>query len=108
MPLLWTVQAGASFRYGDGTPADDGTFIDPSDKQMPPPTMETYFWRDYQWMNAAQYAVGASGQYCFIMPSTTMKTFVRLALSHRKCNERNEYTAGPDRTTATVTLGCEF
>ncbi|MBO7110240.1 MAG: hypothetical protein J6V97_09135 [Prevotella sp.] len=105
---VWTAQAGASFRHGDGTPADDGTFIEPSDKQMPPPTMDTYFWRDYQWMNAAQYEVGASGQYAFIMPSTSMKTYVRIALSHRKCNERNEYMAGPDRTTATLTLGCEF
>ena len=103
---VWTAQAGASFRHGDGTPADDGTFIEPSDKQ--PPTMDTYFWRDYQWMNAAQYEVGASGQYAFIMPSTSMKTYVRIALSHRKCNERNEYMAGPDRTTATLTLGCEF
>lgn len=105
---VWTAQAGASFRHGDGTPADDGTFIEPSDKQMPPPMMDTYFWRDYQWMNAAQYEVGASGQYAFIMPSTSMKTYVRIALSHRKCNERNEYMAGPDRTTATLTLGCEF
>lgn len=105
---VWTAQAGASFRHDDGTPADDGTFIEPSDKQMPPPTMDTYFWRDYQWMNAAQYEVGASGQYAFIMPSTSMKTYVRIALSHRKCNERNEYMAGPDRTTATLTLGCEF
>lgn len=105
---VWTAQAGASFRHGNGTPADDGTFIEPSDKQMPPPTMDTYFWRDYQWMNAAQYEVGASGQYAFIMPSTSMKTYVRIALSHRKCNERNEYMAGPDRTTATLTLGCEF
>lgn len=105
---VWTVQAGASFRYGDGTPADDGTFIEPSDKQTPPPTMETYFWRDYQWMNAAQYEIGASCQYSFIMPSTTMKTYVRAALSHRKCNERSAYTAGPDRTTATLTVGCGF
>ena len=105
---VWTVQAGASFRHGDGTPADDGTFIEPSDKQTPPPTMETYFWRDYQWMNAAQYEVGASGQYSFIMPSTALKTYARISVSHRKCNERNEYTAGPDRTTATLTLGCEF
>ena len=105
---VWTVQASASFRHGDGTPADDGTFIEPSDKQTPPPTMDTYFWRDYQWMNAAQYEVGASGQYSFIMSSTKMKTFARIAVSHRKCNERNEFTAGPDHTTATLTLGCEF
>lgn len=105
---VWTVQAGASFRHGDGTPADDGTFIDPSDKQTPPPTMDAYFWRDYQWMNAAQYEVDASGQYAFIMPSTSMKTYVRISVSHRKCNECNEYTAGPDRTTGSLTLGCEF
>ena len=132
---VWTVQATASFRHGvvgnvseryssaivanaserynDGTLGSvphyyDGTFIEPSDKQTPPATMDTYFWRNYQWMNAAQYAVGASAQYSFIMPSTSMKTYLRVALSHRKCNERNEYTAGPDRTTATLTLGCEL
>ena len=105
---VWSIQAGASFRQGDGTPADDGTFIEPSDKQTPPPTMDTYFWRDYQWMNAAQYEVGASGQYSFIMPSTALKTYARMSVSHRKCNERNEFTAGPDRTTATLTFGCEF
>ena len=105
---VWTMQAGASFRQGNGIPAEDGTFIEPSDKQTPPPTMDAYFWRDYHWMNAAQYEVGASGQYSFIMPSTAMKNYVRAAISHRKCNERNEFAAGPDRTTATLTLGCEF
>ena len=105
---VWTLQTEFSFRQGDGTPADDGTFIAPSDKQTPPPTMEAYFWRDYQWMNAAQYAVGASAQYSFIMPSTAMKTYARLAMSHRKCNEPCELMAGRDRTMATLTLGCEF
>lgn len=105
---VWTAHIGTSFRHGDGTAADDGTFIEPSDRQTPPPTMDTYLWREYQWMNAAQYEVDAMVQYSFIMPATKLKTFVRASASHRKCNERNEYTAGPDRTTAALTIGCEF
>ena len=108
---IWTLGASMALRHGHGTPAADTTLIPPSDKQTPPPTMETYLWREWQWMNAAQYELGASVRYAFtthLLSMTTQQLFVRGAVTHRKCNERNAFTAGPDHTTMTVTIGCEF
>ena len=108
---IWTLGASMALRHGHGTPAADTTLIPPSDKQTPPPTMETYLWREWQWMNAAQYELGASVRYAFtthLLSMTTQQLFVKGAVTHRKCNERNAFTAGPDHTTMTVTIGCVF
>ena len=105
---VWNFQLDASFTQGTGAPFEDMTFAEPSDKATEPPTMEAYLWREYQWLTAAQYAVGGSAKYSFLLPAAHLKTYVRADLHHRKCNDPNEYAVGRDRTTATLAIGCEF
>ncbi|MBR1415865.1 MAG: hypothetical protein IJ570_08400 [Prevotella sp.] len=105
---VWSFQLDASFTQGSGAPFEDMTFAEPSDKATEPPTMEAYLWREYQWLTAAQYAVGGSAKYSFLLPAAHLKTYVRADLHHRKCNNPNEYAVGRDRTTATLAIGCEF
>ena len=105
---LWTLKANAAFRHGSSDPYTDGTLATPSDKQTPPPSQDACLWREYQWLMAAQYAVGASVRYSFVVPSTRLKTSLQLAVSHRKANESFPYSTGSDHTTLEATLGCEF
>ena len=97
-----------SFLKGCGLPYEDFTYQQPSDKQEQPPVMDAYLWREYLWLTAAQYCVGGSVKYSFVMPSIRLRTFVRLSLSHRKANETSEYSLGCDLTTASLAVGCEF
>ena len=124
---VWSFQLDASFTQGSGDPYEDMTFTEPSDKATEPPTMEAYLWREYQWLTAAQYAVGGSAKYSFLLPATSLKTYVRADLHHRKCNSPSPFTPHPspltllpsgetgggpgwgrDRTTVTLAVGCEF
>ena len=104
----WTFALDFSFLKGSGQPFEDFTFQTPSDKQEQPPTMDAYLWREYTWLTAAQYRIGAAAAYSFIMPGPRLRTFLRLSLSHRKANEQSPYSQGRDFTTATLAVGCNF
>ena len=105
---LWSFSVDGSFRKGEGRPYEDLTFTTPSDKQSPPPSMDTWLYREYQYLTSAQYAVGGQLKYAFIFPGTRLLTHIRLAASHRKANETNAYSNGCDRTEGTVAIGCTF
>ena len=105
---FWTFALDFSFLNGSGEPFEDLTYQTPSDKQEQPPTMDVYLWREYTWLTAAQYHVGGSVAYSFIMPRAHLRTFIRLSLSHRKSNETSEYSLGRDFTTGTLAIGCTF
>ena len=105
---FWTFALDFSFLKGSGEPFEDLTYQTPSDKQEQPPTMDAYLWREYTWLTAAQYHVGGSVAYSFIMPRAHLRTFIRLSLSHRKANETSEYSLGRDFTTGTLAIGCTF
>lgn len=103
-----TLHLDGSYLYGSGEPYEDATFIAPSDKQTPPPEMTVYLWREYQWLTSAQYVIGGYAKYGFIFPQTRLKTYVKAAISHRKANETNSYSAGKDHTTLQIAIGCTF
>lgn len=105
---VWSFTLGGSYLKGDGDPYEDDTFQKPSDKQMPPHTMEAYLMREYQYLTAAQYCVGGQMKYAFIFPNTRLKTHVRFALSHQKANEQFDYSTGCDRTRGLIAIGCTF
>ena len=104
----WTLALDFSFLKGSGQPFEDFTYQAPSDKQEQPPTMDAYLWREYTWLTAAQYHIGGSAAYSFILPGPRLRTFLRLSLSHRKANEGSIYSQGCDFTTATFAVGCTF
>lgn len=105
---VWTVALNGSYQKGGGTPYEDLTFQAPSDKQTVPPSMDAYLYREYQYLTASQFSVGGSVKYAFIFPSTHLKTYAKISLSHRKANESNEYSNGQNRTQAILAIGCEF
>ena len=104
----WTFALDFSFLKGSGQPFEDFTYLAPSDKQELPPSMDAYLWREYTWLTAAQYHIGGSAAYSFILPGPKLRTFVRLSLSHRKANEGSNYSQGCDFTSGTLAVGCTF
>ena len=107
-PAYWSLALHFSFLKGKGQPFEDLTFQTPSDKQEQPPTMDAYLWREYQWLTSAQYDLGGSVAYSFVMPVTGLSTFVRTSISHHKANETGPFSLGSDHTTATLSIGCRF
>lgn len=105
---VWSLSLKGSYQKGSGTPYEDLTFQTPSDKQSPPPSMDTYLYREYQYLTASQFCVSGQAKYAFIFPNSHIKTYARAALSHRKANETNAYSNGQNRTQATLAIGCEF
>ena len=105
---MLSVSLLASFSKGSGNPADDGTFVTPSDTQEPVATMEAFLMREYRLLTAPQYSVEAAAQYAFVMPGTALRTYLRLGVGHRKANATNEYCTGSDRLHLSLTAGCDF
>ena len=104
----WSFTVDGRFRKGTGEPCEDLTFAQPSSKQTAPTSMDAYLWREYRWLTAAQYQVGAAVRYAFIMPGTRMKLHAEAGASHRKANETYEQCLGRDRTSVTLSIGATF
>ncbi len=105
---IWSFSLNASFKNGAGNPYADGILQTPSTTQAALPTMEAYLMREYQYLTAAQYAVGGQLKYTFVFPGTRLKTHARLALTHRKANEQFNFSNGCDRTEGLLAVGCTF
>ena len=105
---LWSFAANASFLQGEGDPVEELTYQMPSDKQPVPATMQAYLYREYQYLTAAQYAVGGQLKYAFIFPGSAIKTYARLSATHRKANQTYAYSQGCDHWAVTLAIGCSF
>ena len=103
-----SLTAEGAFQKGSGSPFEDYTFVEPSDKQTPPPTMEAWLYREHQWLTSAQYAIGGSVRYTLAIPRWRMATYSEMRVHHRKANEENDFSAGRDHTTLSFTIGCRF
>ncbi len=105
---VWTLMLQGGFAKGSGEPYEDGTFATPSSKQTAPATMETFLYREYQYLTAEQLMVGGKIKYAMMLPGTRLKTHASISISHRKASETNEYCDGKRHTELAVAIGCTF
>ena len=105
---LLTVNLHGSLRKGIGSPSCDGTLAEPSEKQEFPPTMDAFFWREYQYLAASGYSVGGFCRYAFLLPGLKLRPHVELSIDQRKANETFDYSQGCDNTTLRLSVGCIF
>lgn len=103
-----STRLGFSYAKGSGEPFEDGTFIEPSDKQDGFPTMEAFLFREYYYLTAPQYSVDGGVRYSFLFPDTRLKAYADIGVSHTKGNVHDEWLVGRDRTALLVTFGCNF
>lgn len=105
---IWSLTVAGAYHKGNGSPADDYVFVEPDSKQEAPATMTAMLMREYHYLTAPQYRLGASAQYAFLFPGTRLKTHARLSISYRKANETSEYYTASDRTQVSLAVGCTF
>ncbi len=98
----------AGYQKGNGYPFEDFTDIPPSSKQSLPATMDAFLYREYQYLTAAQYRVGAGIKYAFRFPGTALKTHARISADYRKATETYPYSRGTSHTLLTAAIGCTF
>ena len=104
---LMSVTASASYLKGYGKPYIDGTMAVPSDKQTPPPQMQTYLYREYEYLTTSQYSMGLSLRYAYAIPTTQVATYLKGTTYYRKANGNHGYI-GRDHTIFSLSLGCLF
>ena len=105
---ILSLKLSGAFLNGSGAPFEDLTFVAPSDKQHPSPTMDTWLYREHQWLTAPQYTIGGSMRYSFRFPATRMATYLGVNVKYHQVNAPNAYSNGRDHTQATFFLGYTF
>ena len=105
---LMSLTAEGRFSKGHGKPFDDGTMATPSDKQVPPPQMETYLYREYEYLTVPQYSVLLSMRYAWMLPTTNATAYAKVNACHRKGNGAIDYLTGRDHTVVRLAVGCVF
>lgn len=107
---MLTLTAGVRIGEGSGDAYEDGTFIEPSDKQSQPPQMETWLYREYEYLVAAQRELSFSARYSFVVPRTSFPVYVGFDCLHRKAAhpQYREYLVGTDHTRLRLSVGSTF
>ena len=107
---MLTLEVGAAFSKGSGVPFEENTFIEPSDKQSTPPTMEAWLYREYEYLTAAQHQLSLGAKYSFIIPTTAFPAYVAVNIGHRKAHrpDHREFLSGTDHTLLRLSVGTVF
>ena len=100
--------AHIDYQKGRGEPYTDLVEAVPSDKQLPPPTMEAFLYREYQYLTVPQYQLGAAVKYAFIMPKTRLKMHAKISGDYRKATETYAYSTGNHHLSTAIAIGCTF
>ena len=98
----------AGYQKGSGTPYEDYSFDTSGNSQQQIATMEAFLYREYQYLTATQYRLGAGVKYAFLFPGTQLKTHVRVSADYRTATEACAYSRGSSHTALTVAMGCTF
>ncbi len=107
---MLTLTAAAAFGKGSGEPFEEGTFAAPSDKQTPPPTMDAWLYREYEYLTASRHQLAFGAKYSFLIPTTAFPAYVAVNVVHRKahCPGHREFLSGTDRTLLRLAVGTVF
>lgn len=105
---LLGLSLGMTYRNGSGDAFRDGTFAAPSDKQTPPPVMDTWLWRELVYLTAPQFGFNAAVRYSFRAPGTRLFVYVEGQGSWRKANTHDSHLIGRARTELNIAFGCTF
>ena len=111
--VIWNMQMltamlGASFSDGSGAPFEDATFVAPSDKQTPPPTMNAWLYREYAVLTAAQFELQAALKYSFVVPRTSLPMYIKAQINYRHAAHAPYVMQNRHRATFGISAGCTF
>lgn len=105
---LLTPRAALSVLWGSKTPYVDGTLAPPSAKQPPPPTMETYLWREFIYLTAPQCSMELSLRYSFVLKRAGIKPYAELRYALRRTSAVSTHLEGREHHAVGLGVGCTF
>lgn len=105
---MMSLMAEGRYSKGYGKPFEDGTMALPSDKQVPPPQMETYLYREYEYLTAPQYSILLSMRHAWMMPYWNVAAYAKATICHHKGNGAIDHLTGRDHTLLRLSIGCVF
>ena len=106
---VWSFALEGAFKQGSGQPYEDGSLAGTDMVyQKNGDSMEAFLMREYRFLTAPQYKIGASIQYAFLLPGTRLKTHIGGQVEYRKANESNAYCLGDSHTRLSLSIGCLF
>lgn len=103
---MFSVLLGAGYVSGGGNAQKDGYYATPSESQTPPKTMDTYLYREYEYLTCNQLKAEAGVKYARSIGKTIQGyTSFRYALT--KATDV-KYLEGDQRHELRLTVGCTF
>ena len=105
--FLLSLQCSLHYQWGSGNPFTDGTLAAPSDLQIPPPTMEAYLFRHYEFVTARQWGAEVSLRYSWAPQTLHLKPYTEVSYSFRKCADI-EWLEGDSRGQLLFSIGTSF
>ena len=105
---VWSFTLQSAWQNGSGTPYEDFTFATPSALQDSPATMQAFLYREYQYLTASQYQLGALVKYAFIIPKTRIKLHAKISGDYHKATKTYVYSTGNHHISTSISVGCTF
>jgi len=102
-----TARLGLLYQTGSGDPYEDGTFVEPSDKQSAPAEMTDYLMRNYEYLTKSQWGGSAMLRYSYAWHAVRMKPYVELRYQYQQTSSV-EWLEASSRHQLTLSVGTTF
>ena len=104
---VWGVRGGLSYSKGSGEPFKDGVYVQPSQGQAAPASMDTYLYEHYEFVTAGKFAVCAAVRYTF--PAKELGLCPYIDFEYRLLHSPSpEYLGSSSRHCMQLTIGASF
>lgn len=100
---LLSARLSVTRQWGHGEPFREVTFIAPSDKQTPPPTMEAMLRQNYDYITTRQWGVAATVRYAFTWTACKMAPYAAMHYAVTKADATSRQTTDEADTTGAST-----
>lgn len=104
---LYNLLLGAAYHSGSGDAKEDGFYATPSEGQQEPAGMDTYLYREYDYLTARQVKGEIGLKYARALESQDIKCHVSLRYEVRKAFDA-EYLGNGLRHEVRLAVGCTF
>ncbi len=104
---LYNLLLGAAYHSGSGDAKEDGFYATPSEGQQEPAGMDTYLYREYDYLTARQVKGEIGLKYARALENQDIKCHVSLRYEVRKAFDA-EYLGNGLRHEVRLAVGCTF
>jgi len=104
---MYTISLGASYLSGSGVIKNDGIYAMPSESQSPPPNIDRYLEREYEYLTNDRIKGDVGFRYSRLFSKIGVKGYASVNYSLTKASDVI-YLAGDTFNEFTLKIGCTF